>query len=281
MPLQRVNDGVSIRQSEVWQTNTGVITDGNRCVLVDPGVLASEIADLAASVRGREIVAGFATHAHWDHILWDPALGPAPRYASEETVRRVAAGRDRIERSLDAFEAQLAAQEGLGRQWDRTGFYDLLPMPLGPGVLAGVSCELVDVSGHADGQVALVLPEQDVVFVADTLSDVETPSISEGVDRFGRYLETLDRLQGVIERVRWIVPGHGSVADRAEARRRLDADRRYLEGLPGAVAAAPATVTDEDVAREVLARLGETRAAPGLSWEMHLENVRLLRGQTN
>lgn len=277
MPLQRVNDDVWIRQSEVWQTNTGVIMDGNRCVLVDPGLLASEIADLAASLRGREIAAGFATHAHWDHVLWDPALGDAPRYASEETVRRVAAERDRIERSLDAFEAQLAEGYGLGPQWDRTGFYDLLPMPLGAGELAGLPCELVDVSGHADGQVALVLPEQDVAFVADTLSDVETPSIAEGADRFGRYLETLDRLQDVIERVHWIIPGHGAVADRAEAQRRLDGDRRYLEGLPGAVAAAPATAPDEEVARDVAAFLGETRTAPGLSWDMHLANVRLLR----
>ncbi len=277
MPLQRVTDAVSIRQSDVWQTNTGVIFDGNRVVLVDPGVLADEIADLTASLDGHEIVAGFATHAHWDHILWDPALGNAPRYASEETVRRVERERDRIERTLDAFEAQLAEQEGLGPQWDRADFYNLLPMPLGPGEIAGIPVELVDVSGHADGQVALVLPEHGVAFVADTLSDVETPSISEGVDRFGRYLATLDRLQPVIDRVQWIVPGHGAVADRAEARRRLDADRRYLERLPGLVAEAAGSGSDEEIARDVAATLGETRAAPGLSWEMHVENVRLLR----
>lgn len=281
MPLQRVNEEVWIRQSKVWQTNAGVVFDGDRVVLVDPGVLADEIADLAASLREREIIAGFATHAHWDHILWDPALGDAPRYASEETVRRVAGERDRIERSLDAFERHIAEHEGLGPQWDRTAFYDLLPMPLGAGELAGIPVELVDVSGHADGQVALVLPEHEVAFVADTLSDVETPSISEGVDRFGRYLKTLDRLQAVIDRVRWIIPGHGAVADRAEAQRRLDADRRYLEGLPRAVAAAPATAPDEDVARDVAALLGEMRTEPGLRWDMHLANVRLLRHHAN
>lgn len=275
--MNTITDTIAVQQSEVWQTNTGIVRRGERVILIDPGVLASEIASLVAHLRGTEIVAGFATHFHWDHILWPPALGDAPRYASAETRALVDTQRDRIIRSLDAFERQLAETDQLGPQWDRSRFFDLNPMKPGPGTIAGVPCELVDVSGHADGQVALVLPEDDVAFVADTLSDVEVPSITEGVDRFPRYLATLDRLQRVIDRVAWIVPGHGAVADRAEAQRRLDADRRYLDGLPGIVAAAPADQSDEDVARAAAASLGETRAGEGLSWDMHVANIRLLR----
>jgi hydroxyacylglutathione hydrolase len=278
--MNRVTDSVSTLQSEIWKTNTGIVMDGDRVILVDPGILAREFDALLKSLRGKEIVAGFATHFHWDHILWPPELGPAPRFASAETVRLVTTQRERIVRTLDMFEESLATEHGLGPQWDRSLFFDLMPMEPGPGEIAGVICEIVDVSGHADGQVALVLPEHDVAFVADTLSDIETPSITEGVDRFERYLETLDRLQDVIDRVRWIVPGHGDVADRAEAQRRLDADRRYLEQLPGLVAAAPADQSDTDLATACAETLDETRATDGLSWDMHVANIRLLRTGT-
>lgn len=275
--MKLVSNNIRVQQSEVWQTNTGVILDDDRAILVDPGVLAGEFAALLQALGGREIVAGFATHFHWDHILWPPVLGDAPRYAYEETCRLVGANREDIGTSLDGFEGHLAETYGLGPQWDRSRFFDLRPMNLGPGEIAGVSCELVDVSGHEDGQVALVLPEHDVAFVADTLSDIETPSITEKVERFGQYLETLDRLQGVIDRVSWIIPGHGAVADRAEAQRRLDMDRRYLESLPRMVAEASSDVPDDDLAREIAAELGDPRAADGLSWSMHLGNVRLIR----
>lgn len=275
--MNRVTDAVYTLQSEIWKTNTGIVLDGDRVILVDPGILKTEIERLIEALHGKEIVAGFATHFHWDHILWPPELGRVPRFASAETVQLVATQRERIVRTLDMFEEHLHVESGLGPQWDRSLFFDLKPMDLASGDIAGIPCELVDVSGHADGQVALVLPEHDVAFVADTLSDVETPSITEGLDRFGRYLETLDRLQLVIDRVSWIIPGHGEVADRSEAQRRLDADRRYLERLPELVAAAPADQSDEDLATTTAEALGETRAAPGLSWDMHVANIRLLR----
>lgn len=275
--MNRITDTVSTRQSAVWQTNTGIIDTGEGIILVDPGILADELDALVASLDGKSIVAGFATHSHWDHILWTPNLGSAPRYASAETCELVMAQAERIARNLDAFEQHIAEKYGLGPQWDRSMFLDLQPLPLGPNTIAGIPCELVPIPGHADGQVALVLPDHDVAFVADTLSPVEAPALAEGEGQRERYLETLDRLQEIIDRVSWIIPGHGSVADRAEAQRRLDLDRRYLTGLPRLIAAAPADQSDEDLAAAILADLGETRVSPGISAEMHIDNVRMLR----
>jgi glyoxylase-like metal-dependent hydrolase (beta-lactamase superfamily II) len=277
--MNPVTRSVSTRQSEVWQTNTGVIDTGDGVILIDPGVLAAELDALVADIDGRQVVAGFATHYHWDHILWTAELGEAPRFASTETCELAGSRRAHIERTLDGFEAHVAETYGLGPQWDRSLLYGLTPMEVGPGMIAGVRCELVDVSGHCDGQVALVLPEHDVAFVADTLSDIEVPSLAEGEGQRERYLATLERLQGVIERVSWVVPGHGSVADRAEAQRRLELDRRYLEHLGVAVDAAPAGQTDEELAASILGEIGETRAGDGLSAGMHLDNVRILRGR--
>lgn len=276
--MTQVTSSIDARQSQVWQTNTGIVDTGDGVILVDPGVLADELAALVVDLQGRQVIAGFATHYHWDHILWAAELGDAHRFASTETCELVGSRRAHIDRTLDGFEAHVAETYGLGPQWDRSLLWDLRPMDLGLGAISGVRCELVDVSGHCDGQVALVLPDLDVAFVADTLSDIEVPSLAEGAGQRERYLATLDRLQGVIDRVSWIVPGHGSVAQRSEAQRRLDLDRRYLEHLPAAIDAAPADQPDEVLAAAILAELGETRAE-GLSAEMHVANIRLLRGR--
>lgn len=275
--MKQVSESISVRQSTVWETNTGIVDTGDGVILIDPGLLADELAALVAELHGQKVIAGFATHYHWDHILWAAALGDAPRFASAETCELVVSRREHIEKTLDSFEDLIAKEQGLGPQWDRSLLYNLVPLPAGPGMIAGVRCELVDVSGHCDGQVALVLPDHDVAFVADTLSDIETPSLADGEGPVARYLATLDRLQAVIERVNWIVPGHGSVADRAEAQRRLDADRRYLAYLPQAVASARAEESDSDLALAILEALGESRADSGLGADMHLANVRMLR----
>jgi len=39
--------------------------------------LATDLCD-----SGRAVVAGFSTHRHWDHLLWQASLGAAPRYGS-------------------------------------------------------------------------------------------------------------------------------------------------------------------------------------------------------
>lgn len=281
--MPHITDTIATQQSEVWQTNTGIIETDGGVILVDPGVLASEIGALVESLGGKPIVAGFATHYHWDHILWTPELGDAPRYASAETCELVVSQRDRILTSLDRFEEHVAQEYQLDPQWDRSRFFDLQPMTPGPDTIAGVACELVEIPGHANGQVALVLPGRDVAFVADTLSNIEVPSLAEGKEQLARYLDTLDRLQAIIDRVSWIIPGHGTVADREEARERLDADRRYLNHLAELADAwklDPSTGSNEEVARNILDDLLETRAEDGLSWQMHVDNVRMLREGT-
>jgi glyoxylase-like metal-dependent hydrolase (beta-lactamase superfamily II) len=68
-------------------------------------VRADEMACLAndLSEAGQTVVAGFSTHPHWDHLLWDARFGAAPRYA---TATCAATARDRL--SDPRFTARLA-----------------------------------------------------------------------------------------------------------------------------------------------------------------------------
>ena len=267
----KLTSRVSVLQSKLWQTNTGIIHGPEGAVLVDPGIFPDEFEAIGATAGN--VVAGFCTHAHWDHVLWDRRLGATtPRFASPSTIALIQKDRERILKNLTNFEQEIQQDE----LWDRSLLFLERPMEWGSGSIAGIDVELIHIPGHEVGQAALVLPDDRVAFVADTLSDIETPSIHEYTRNIPLYLHTLDRLQGIIDRVDWIVPGHGAPIDRAGAQFRLDADRRYLESLAPAVAAAPSEETAEEIARKIMADLKDDRAQSELAWSMHLENVMLL-----
>jgi glyoxylase-like metal-dependent hydrolase (beta-lactamase superfamily II) len=94
--LRQVAQGVLIHQSEFCESNAVVVQGQAGVLLIDPGIYGSEMACLAndLSDAGPTVVAGFSTHPHWDHVLWDTRFGSAPRYG---TVRCAAATtRDRL-----------------------------------------------------------------------------------------------------------------------------------------------------------------------------------------
>lgn len=269
--MQKLTPHVSLHQSRLWQTNTGIVQGPQGTLLIDPGIYPEEMDAIAAA--SSEVFAGFSTHAHWDHVLWQAGFGiDVPRYASTETVALLNSDSNRIRKSLADAERAF----GLTDSWDDSLLFTEQPMPWGRGSIASIACELMPVPGHADGQAALLLPEHGVAFVADTLSDIEIPSVDGGSRGVAIYLQTLDRLQTVIDRVEWIVPGHGSPANQGEAQRRLDADRRYLEALGPAVCQAREGEGAEEIAARVLHELDEHRAASELASAMHLENIQAL-----
>src|ERR1700735_2934319 len=87
--MDEIAPGVFVATAEMYTTTTTVVAgpDGG-CLLIDPAVTVADLAELARwlTARGLRPVAGWSTHPHWDHLLWSPALGPAPRYATPRAV---------------------------------------------------------------------------------------------------------------------------------------------------------------------------------------------------
>ena len=79
--LTRVTDDVRVHHSELLANNAVVVQGDGGVLLVDPGLTNAEMTCLAADLRelGWPVAAGFATHPDWDHVLWHPELGDAPR----------------------------------------------------------------------------------------------------------------------------------------------------------------------------------------------------------
>src|SRR5512132_3639931 len=69
-----LENGVLVRQSVAFQMNSIALLHPEHAVLVDPGVLPSELDDFAARVaQARPAkVTLVLTHGHWDHVLGRP-----------------------------------------------------------------------------------------------------------------------------------------------------------------------------------------------------------------
>lgn len=228
-PWTELGDGIHVRQSRAYAMNSAVMIAEDHAVLIDPGVLPSELDDIAAFVgrAGAARVTVILTHDHWDHVLgvpWWPQAG---------TIAH-----DRLAAAVKKDAAQIAAEaarcaEANGETWTR-GFAAFAPdraisglhfTPVGPFRMV-----FRDAPGHCATQLTVHLPDEHLLFAADMLSDIEIPMLDAPIAVYRRTLEGLAPLidGGAIET---LVPGHGTIAHGAEVRDRLLRDLLYLETL--------------------------------------------------
>ena len=220
--MDEVADGVFVATADLYTTTTTVVAghDGG-CLLIDPAVTVADLNALAGwlTERGLRPVAGWSTHPHWDHLLWSPALGRAPRYA---TPRAVAVAARELTGLITGVEDEAPGH-------DLTSFAQVEPL-LGREIdWAGPRAVVYSHDAHAPGHGAVLLPDAGVLIAGDMLSDLEIPLLDlDASDPFAGYRQGLELLASV-PGVRVLVPGHGHVGDQAEFRRRVDADRAYLD----------------------------------------------------
>ena len=219
--LTEVAEGAWIRQSAWMWTNSIVVRGDEGLVVIDPGIHGAEMAELGADVErlGIPVIAGFSTHPHFDHLLWHPALGDVPRYATAANAALAEKARGRAQ----AMTAESAEDAPL----DLVALVEPLPEDGGP--LPG---ELVEHHAHAVGHAAVLLADRRVLLAADTLSDVFVPIFDPGQeDQLSAYDEALALLEEAAAEVDVVVPGHGAVARGPEIAARFAADRSYLDAV--------------------------------------------------
>ncbi|MFE9809371.1 MBL fold metallo-hydrolase [Streptomyces sp. NPDC005548] len=219
--LYQVADGVWVRQSEWVWTNSIVVRVEGGLVLIDPGIDGSELSRLADDVDqlGLPVVAGFATHPHWDHLLWHPRFGEVPRYATPPAAHLATQARERAK--------AMAAESASGIPLDLVAH--VTPLPADGGRVPG---ELIEHQAHAVGHAAVLLADRGVLLAGDMLSDVLIPLFDVRQDgQLGAYEAALDRLGEAAGHVDVVVPGHGTVAEGPEVAARLAADRAYVDAL--------------------------------------------------
>jgi glyoxylase-like metal-dependent hydrolase (beta-lactamase superfamily II) len=219
--LREVAEGVWVRQSAWMWTNSIVVRGDDGLVVIDPGIHGAEMAELAEDIGrlGIPVVAGFSTHPHFDHLLWHPALGDVPRYATAANAALAAAARERA-RVMAAESAEDAPLELVAL---------VEPLPDGGGPMPG---ELIEHHAHAVGHAAVLVADRRVLLAADTLSDAFVPIFDpRQEDQLAAFEEALDLLEEAAAEVDVIVPGHGAVARGPEIAARFAADRAFLDAV--------------------------------------------------
>ncbi|RAN69510.1 MBL fold metallo-hydrolase [Bacillus sp. SRB_336] len=247
--LRQVAEGVLIHESEFCQSNAIVVQGRVGVLLIDPGVQGHEMACLAKDLSdaGETVVAGFSTHPHWDHLLWQAGFGAAPRYG---TARCAATARDRLSGGIDSRRFGIPEQVPL----EFLGLITGLPTEAVQIPWDGPRVRIVEHQAHAAGHAALLIEERGVLVAGDMLSDVLIPmlDLTEAADPIEDYLAALRLFEGMAGDVDVLVPGHGSIGGPGQVRERIDRDRKYVHAL-----------RDAQVPRDP--RVGPS-AKPGWDW---------------
>ena len=269
-------DGVRVRTSRCYAMNSLLLTRDEHALLVDPGVLPSELDDMAAAVQADaprldRVVLAF-THPHWDHVLGLPWFPGATTFAHAGFA--------------DALESELAtlrhdADEWIGQQGEKLPheFQSFTPTMSARGTtaiqLGPFSLVTYDTPGHSSTHLALWFPEAGVLAAGDLLSDIEVPWLDAPPWVYRNSLMTLHWLFEQ-EDVRVLVPGHGPLAHgRLAGYRRLLRDLDYLLHLEEAVARAWKAGHSLEQARVELAGMDYVgRDADYSMNHVHAENIR-------
>ena len=222
--LTQVADGVWVRQSEwVWSNAIVVRADTPTpgLIVIDPGISGADLNELADDIEALNlpVVAGFATHPHWDHLLWHPRLGDVPRYATPACAQLATEARERAQ--------QMAASSASDIPLELIALLTPLPTKATP-----VPGTIVEHLAHAVGHAAILLADRGVLVAGDMLSDVLIPLLDpRGTHQVDAYDEALNLLADLTRNVDVVIPGHGSPAIGTQIAARLEADRTYIHEL--------------------------------------------------
>jgi glyoxylase-like metal-dependent hydrolase (beta-lactamase superfamily II) len=231
--LTAVAEGVLVHESECIQSNAVVVEGVGGVLLVDAGITRGEMSGLADDLRtrGQRVTAGFSTHPHWDHVLWHPALGDAPRYGTSRCA-------DSLRGLLSQPDWKDQVAEGLPPEFAGDIPMELLGLvtglPDGAAQLPwdGPQIRIIEHRAHEEGHAALWIQERGVLIAGDMLSEVLVPMLDlQAANPIDDYLAALELFEGVASDVDAVIPGHGSVGDRDQLRIRIDRDRAYVQAL--------------------------------------------------
>ena len=231
--LRSIAEGVWVHESEFLQSNSVVIDGPDGFLLVDPGITESELADLAGDLRalGRPVAVAFSTHPDWDHVLWHPQLGDAPRYGTARgaaSIRAFLAQPDWVDQLAEGLPPEHADEIPM----DLIGLITGLPEGATEVPWNGPRAVILEHRAHAPGHAALLIEDRGVLIAGDMLSDILMPFLDLQAERpLDDYLEALRLFEGIVDLAGVVVSGHGSVGDAGQLRERIDLDRAYVEAL--------------------------------------------------
>lgn len=274
----RPAEGVLVQTSDLWNTNSVVVTGiGRECrltLVVDPGWFPEEISALqeisAATPPGSATHVLF-THGDFDHVVgWEDFPG-AQLIAHAKAVERDAEATEKRVADLDRRNGTVRLRQY--RYPPAAAFTSPSSLDLG-----GETIRFFPAPGHQADALFTVLPERHLLVAGDYLSDEEFPFIYYSLAHYRSTL-LLARELCVTYGIAKEVPGHGQVAPSpVEIEYRISTDLDYLDRLEASVASAKTDGLDTEGAIDQLADFTfRGQHISGLA-RAHADNIRFLYG---
>jgi glyoxylase-like metal-dependent hydrolase (beta-lactamase superfamily II) len=252
-PWRELADGVLVCVAEPEAVNLGLVLGRTGALLVDTGSSPAQGAALRAAVErvtDLPLAGVVVTHAHSDHAFGLAAFPDVPTLG-HETVPAALASPATAEaaRTLGVDPATLVPP---AREIAVAVAIDL----------GGRRVEIAHLGpGHTAGDLVVVVPDADLLFVGDLVESAPTPETGApwwGTDSVPHtWGATLDGVIGLMTGNTRAVPGHGDLVD-----------REFVFGTRGRVAAVSGELT-----RLVESGVAEAEALAQGSWPYPAEHI--------
>jgi glyoxylase-like metal-dependent hydrolase (beta-lactamase superfamily II) len=254
-----VGDRVFVRRYAFYDQNIVAIRGDDGFLVVDTRVSHRQADEILADLRelsSLPVRAVVNTHGHSDHAFGNARFRPAPIWGHSRAAAMVRDTGERQRARVSAAIPELADElaEVVLDPPDRL-FDDEATVAFDAG---GRVVHLRYLGrGHTDNDLVVVIPDGDVLLAGDLLENDATPYFGDGYPL--DWPATAEALVGLVTGA--VVPGHGSVGDRAFAVRQMTEFRDVAElatlvhgGVIGLDDAVLRTPYPADAAREPLER---------------------------
>ena len=252
-------DRVFVRRYAFYDQNIVAIRGDDGFLVVDTRVSHRQADEILADLRELSplpVRAVVNTHGHSDHAFGNARFRPAPIWGHTRAAAMVRDTGERQRAGVGAAIPELAEELGevILDPPDRL-FDDEVTVPFDAG---GRVVHLRYLGrGHTDNDIVVLIPDADVLLAGDLLENDATPYFGDGYP-----LDWPATAEALVELVTGaVVPGHGSIGDRAFAVRQMTEFRDVAElatlvhgGVIGLDDAVLRTPYPADAAREPLER---------------------------